>query len=98
MHENTVERVVLAHVLLVLALSGLGRSIVNRTYTEDRFQIPCMAGNKLVIIYDSGDVYPCEIIDTLESSPDVRERFGNDFKLGNVRDYDCDVRKILSIG
>jgi MoaA/NifB/PqqE/SkfB family radical SAM enzyme len=72
------------------------RAIVNRTYTEDRFQIPCVAGNKLVIIYDSGDVYPCEIIDTLEWSPDVRERFGNDFKLGNVRDYDCDVRKILS--
>jgi len=72
------------------------RAIVNRTYKEDRFQVPCVAGDKLVIIYDSGDVYPCEIIDTLAWPKEVVERFGGNFKIGNIRDYGGDMRALMA--
>ncbi len=71
------------------------RYLVNRTVREDRYQIPCVAGDKFLVIYDTGDVYPCEILETMEKPPEVLERFGGNFRIGNVRDHDYDVMSML---
>ena len=46
----------------------------------DTFQIPCVAGSKIVVLYAEGEVYPCETLD---------------FEIGNVRDYGLDIRRLL---
>ena len=51
---------------------------------EDQFITPCVAGKKLIVISEEGNVYPCEIL-TL-SHP-----------LGNVREYDYDIKKIMNL-
>lgn len=72
------------------------RYLVEKTVREDRYQIPCVAGSKLVILYDSGDLYPCEILETREFPQEVLDRFGGSFKIGNVRDFDYDVVAMIN--
>ena len=71
------------------------RYLTATTALEDRYQIPCVAGSKLIVVYDSGDVYPCEILETRDFPDEVLERFGGNFKIGNVRDYDCDLMQMV---
>ena len=47
---------------------------------NDKFNLPCVAGKKIIIIYETGDVHPCEILNK---------------KLGNLKDYDYDLNKLL---
>ena len=48
---------------------------------QNQFQIPCVAGKRLVVISERGEVKPCEILD---------ESFGN------LRDHNYDMSKILN--
>lgn len=61
------------------------------TVKEDKEVNPCLAGKKLLIVYQNGDVYPCEIIDVIHP-----EAIKGGFYLGNVRDYDMNITKLLS--
>jgi radical SAM protein with 4Fe4S-binding SPASM domain len=54
--------------------------IRHKMIEADRFQIPCVAGNKIVVMYAEGEVYPCETLG---------------FEIGNIRDYDLDMTKLL---
>ncbi len=54
--------------------------IRERTIKTNRFQIPCVAGDKIVVMYPEGEVAPCETL------KDV---------IGNVRDFDYDMKKLL---
>ena len=47
----------------------------------DRWQLPCRSGEKLLVIYDNGDVFPCEY---------------RDDNLGNLRNYDYDLHAVLA--
>jgi MoaA/NifB/PqqE/SkfB family radical SAM enzyme len=58
----------------------LQRRLILRTLNDGRRQIPCYAGGLSLVLTESGDVYPCEIL---------AERFGN------IRDHDCDMGKLL---
>ena len=40
----------------------------------------CNAGNKIIVIGETGDVYPCEVLD---------------FKMGNLRDYDLSLHRLM---
>lgn len=65
-------------------ISTLGEMVNELTLDiaeQDRDFLPCRSGEKLVVIYDNGDVYPCEYLDK---------------KIGNVRDWNYDVRAILA--
>lgn len=56
----------------------------------------CVAGGKFLVIYDSGDVYPCEIIETEKPRhAEALKRFGGTFKIGNVRDCAHDVGALV---
>ena len=58
----------------------LQRSLIHRTLLEQKRLNPCYAGRLNLVLTESGDVYPCEILTE---------------RLGNVKDYDYDIKKIL---
>jgi len=67
--------------------SALLRSVIHETWETviktletDQEIVPCLAGKKLVIVNEKGDVYPCEIL-------------GKSF--GNLRKANYDISKIL---
>ena len=84
-----------AHSRLLQFVETETRHIAKQTHLENRYQLPCVAGDKFLVIYDTGEVYPCEIIDTLGLPASVTGKFGGSFRLGNVRDFNCDVMKLL---
>jgi len=51
-----------------------------KTVSTNQFQIPCVAGNKMVVMYSEGEVAPCETLG---------------YEIGNIRNYDYDMKKIL---
>ncbi len=57
------------------------RRIIHKTMLEKSRQIPCYAGTSSLVISETGDIYPCEI---LENS------------IGNVRDYGYDIQQLLN--
>ncbi|MBI3999475.1 MAG: hypothetical protein HY351_02570, partial [Candidatus Omnitrophica bacterium] len=54
--------------------------IRRRTIETSRFQIPCVGGNKIVVMYAEGEIHPCETLG---------------YEIGNIRDYDYDINKML---
>lgn len=50
------------------------------TVFEDKFVTPCVAGRKLAVISETGEVRPCEILDK---------------SMGNLRDYDFDLGRLM---
>lgn len=54
--------------------------IRRKTVETNQFQIPCVAGNKIVVMYAEGEVHPCETLG---------------YEIGNIRDYGYDMKKLL---
>lgn len=57
-----------------------GHEIRKKTIESNSFQIPCVAGNKIVVLYAEGEVHPCETLG---------------YEIGNIRDYNYDMNKLL---
>ena len=55
--------------------------LTNKIYEENKYVTPCYAGNLSGVMYPEGDVYPCEIL-------------GDEHKIGNIRDFDLDFKKL----
>tara|TARA_B100000315_G_scaffold260428_2_gene321730 strand:- start:5513 stop:6598 length:1086 start_codon:yes stop_codon:yes gene_type:complete len=62
------------------AVNDVSRDNLMSTVFHDEFVTPCVAGRKLVVLSETGEVLPCEIL-------------GKSF--GNVRDYDYDIKTLL---
>jgi MoaA/NifB/PqqE/SkfB family radical SAM enzyme len=58
----------------------LQRRLIHRTMEEEKRLIPCYAGRLNLVLTETGDVYPCEILPK---------------SLGNIRDAGWDIRKVL---
>lgn len=54
--------------------------IRQRTVETNSFQIPCVAGNKIVVMYSEGEVHPCETLG---------------YEIGNIRDYNYNMKELL---
>ena len=52
-----------------------------KTVFEDKFVTPCVAGRKMVVISETGEVRACELLDR---------------SMGNLRDYDFDLPRLLA--
>ena len=63
------------------AVRDLSREYLVRTLSENKPVTPCVAGRKLLIISETGEVYPCEILDK---------------SMGNLREFGFDLKKLLS--
>ena len=61
-------------------LDQISKKIVLANYLDKKQTVPCQAGRKLVVIYENGDVYPCELTDQ---------------KFGNLKEVDYDIKKLL---
>jgi radical SAM protein with 4Fe4S-binding SPASM domain len=59
----------------------LQRRIIYNTITRQRQLIPCYAGRLNIVLTETGDLYPCESFD---------------MRLGNVREHDYDISKVLN--
>lgn len=59
----------------------LQRRLIYRTAKEKRRLIPCYAGKLNLVVTETGDVYPCELLEK---------------KMGNLREYDYDINKLLA--
>lgn len=59
--------------------------IVNETtlkiLRDKKMVLPCFCGNKLVVIYENGDVFPCELLDRT---------------FGNLKENDYNLKKIIN--
>ncbi len=58
----------------------LQRRLIHQTLLDRQRQIPCYAGKLNLVLTETGQVYPCEILST---------------SFGNVRDYDYDMKKVV---
>ena len=54
----------------------LNTEILLEIISQNRMVIPCVAGKNMLIVSESGDLFPCEILN---------------MKIGNLRDYDYDA-------
>lgn len=58
----------------------LQRRLIYRTLLENKRVLPCYAGQLNIVLTESGDVYPCEILNR---------------RFGNIKNHDYDMRKLL---
>jgi MoaA/NifB/PqqE/SkfB family radical SAM enzyme len=66
---------------LVRGVVEVSRDILMRTEFDDEFVTPCVAGKKLIVISETGDIQPCEILGK---------------SVGNLRDYDYHLPSLLA--
>lgn len=59
----------------------LQRRLIYRTVKAGRRLIPCYAGRLNLVVTETGDVYPCEILTQ---------------RMGNIRDYNYDFKALLN--
>ncbi|MFH1638673.1 MAG: radical SAM protein [Candidatus Woesearchaeota archaeon] len=64
---------------LSLALNLETHKTVLKTLTEKKYNLPCYAGSLSAVMYSNGDIMPCELLN---------------LKIGNVRDYGYDFKKL----
>lgn len=57
------------------------RRFIYQTLLEEKRQTPCYAGQLNVVMSESGDIYPCEILTD---------------SFGNIRDYHYDIEQVLN--
>jgi MoaA/NifB/PqqE/SkfB family radical SAM enzyme len=58
----------------------LQRRMIYRTLSEDKRVTPCYAGRLNVVLTESGEVFPCEILTS---------------SFGNVKDHEYDIMKVM---
>lgn len=63
------------------AVRDVSREYLIKTVLNDQFITPCTAGKKILIISETGELYPCEILKR---------------SMGNVRDFNFDIKKVVS--
>lgn len=59
----------------------LQRRLIHNTVQEKKRLIPCYAGKLTLVMTEAGDLYPCESFTS---------------KMGNVRDWNLDVKRLLT--
>ena len=63
-------------------LNKLRTGTIINTVENKKFILPCRAGTLMAVMYENGDIYPCELL--------------NRQLIGNIRDYDYDFKKLWS--
>ncbi len=78
---------------LYTALNQTASGLLMEVITEQRFVTPCCAGRRMVVMDDEGTVQPCEMLGVLVRQGSVEL---SSSALGNIRQYDYDIRKLLA--
>jgi len=66
--------------------------LVMEQVSQPKYVMPCRAGRQMVVLSDEGGIEPCEMLDYMikEGTIDIETA-----QLGNLRDFDYDIRKLL---
>ena len=67
---------------LLLAKEARQKEIITDVFVNNRFVTPCYAGQLSAVLYETGEVAPCEILSV---------------RYGNVRNYNYDFRKLWEV-
>lgn len=65
------------------AMFQMTTDTIAKAKVSPKREFTCYAGRKFITLDDQGDVHACEILE------------GDDYKLGNLRDYNYDINKLL---
>ena len=68
---------------IIRAITERSLDIIYRDFRYGEYQTPCVAGRRLVVVSEDGEVRPCEILHTT---------------FGNLREFDYDLNAILKTG
>jgi len=68
---------------IVNAREVVGHNLAYKTYITESRSYECYAGSLMGIIYENGDVYPCEML--------------KEMKMGNLRDNEYDINRIWNL-
>ena len=66
---------------LLRAVMDYQRDIIAWTLKRDRMYVPCVAGKKMIVVTERGEVLPCEILNQ---------------KMGHLKDHGYDLKKLLN--
>ncbi|MBT4804614.1 radical SAM protein [Candidatus Woesearchaeota archaeon] len=61
-------------------MNKLRTGMIIKTIENKKFIIPCKAGSLMAVIYEQGEVYPCELL--------------NNKSLGNIKDFNYNFKKL----
>ena len=80
-HDKTVNP--FSGMALKETIESLTSEIVMKNHLEKKQTVPCQAGKKMAVVYENGDVMPCESL-------------SEESKLGNLRDANYSLKNILN--
>lgn len=80
---------------LYSALNQLAAQLVSEVAADNRFVTPCLAGRAMVVMDDEGTVEPCEILQGFVTEGKVPL---DSSRLGSMREFDYDIRRMLASG
>jgi MoaA/NifB/PqqE/SkfB family radical SAM enzyme len=72
---------------LLCSLYKQMQTVTYQTISQNKMIYPCLAGKRLVEIYDDGAVVPCEILKTINKNIPAT--------MGNLRDFHYDIQRVL---
>ena len=81
---------------ILITMRTLTESVILEVQKTGRMPFICQAGTKLIELNEYGELFPCEVLDTLIDNNETR--LNPDFadsKMGNVRDHNYDIAKAL---
>lgn len=81
LHENGGGRYRFSGARLKAAQDIVQRRLIRDTAAQDKRLIPCTAGRLTLVLTETGDLYPCESFEG---------------RMGNVREWEYNVKKLLS--
>jgi len=65
---------------LFYVINIMNREVNLKTLKKNKMVLPCVAGKKMLVIGEEGEVYPCEMLNK---------------SFGNIRDYNYEVSRLL---
>lgn len=76
------------------SISNIVSEMIIRAEEKKKMPLPCLAGQKLLIINEQGKVFPCEILSS-ESAGFKKSNDSDEFCFGDLRDADYCINSIL---
>ena len=79
---------------MLVGLREIKESLVHFVLKNNYVPFQCSAGHKLIEIDETGQVFPCETLERFIKENNVKAI--NDVWMGNIKDYDYSLKKVLA--
>jgi MoaA/NifB/PqqE/SkfB family radical SAM enzyme len=75
------------------AINHTAAAYLQEIVEQDHYVTPCLAGKRMVVMDDEGAIEPCEILKVFVAEGKAGLAASG---MGNIRDFDYDIRKVLA--